>query len=449
MPDKKHTNKIRYGNDNSIRRNRGCSYGFFSDFTPFLAANAGKNQSICSGQSAQLNASGGTTYSWSSPGTLNNRNIPNPIATPGKTTTYTVTISNGPVCSMIDSVIVTVNPLPQVNLGKDTTICKGCTITLHAGNTFTYYKWQDGSNDSVYIVKSPGKYWVTVKNKFSCQGSDTIIISSQSNINLDSGLVACYPFNGNANDESGNGNNGIVVGATLTTDRFGNPNSAYSFDGISNYIYADDNPTFHVNSVTLTVWFYPYNEIYILQHLVSKVLDLTWESYTIFAELYDLRGIIADNNGYGNELSYQIFPVANTWNFAVYTFDDVTKLNNLYFNGKLVASGSQSKSMGYDSHPFQIGAEYQNNVMDKFFYGKLDDIRVYNRALNQNEVQSLYNGNSNCTSCPSVNLGKDTTICEGNTLMLNAGNPGSSYIWNTGATTQTIQLQIQGNIWLL
>jgi len=50
---------------------------------------------------------------------------------------------------------------------------------------------------------------------------------------INDGLVAYYPFNGNANDESGNGNNGTVNGATLTSDRFGNANSAYSFDGVN------------------------------------------------------------------------------------------------------------------------------------------------------------------------------------------------------------------------
>jgi len=53
---------------------------------------------------------------------------------------------------------------------------------------------------------------------------------------LSDGLVAYYPFNGNANDESGHGNNGIVNGATLTTDRNGNVNSAYSFDGVNSCI---------------------------------------------------------------------------------------------------------------------------------------------------------------------------------------------------------------------
>ena len=50
------------------------------------------------------------------------------------------------------------------------------------------------------------------------------------------GLIAYYPFNRNANDESENGNHGTVYGATLTTDRFGNPDSAYSFDGVDDYI---------------------------------------------------------------------------------------------------------------------------------------------------------------------------------------------------------------------
>jgi hypothetical protein len=54
--------------------------------------------------------------------------------------------------------------------------------------------------------------------------------------NLGDGLVAYYPFNGNANDESGNGNHGIVYGATIVEDVNGKPMGAYHFDGLSNYI---------------------------------------------------------------------------------------------------------------------------------------------------------------------------------------------------------------------
>ena len=71
---------------------------------------------------------------------------------------------------------------------------------------------------------------------------------------LSDGLVAYYPFNGNANDESGNGNNGTVNGATLTTDRFGKVNSAYSFDG-SCYIKGAANK-FPTGERTISLWFY-------------------------------------------------------------------------------------------------------------------------------------------------------------------------------------------------
>ena len=68
------------------------------------------------------------------------------------------------------------------------------------------------------------------------------------------GLVGYWPFNGNANDESGNGNNGTVNGATLTTDRFGNVGEAYSFDGISNYIQTNYSGILGTADRTVSFW---------------------------------------------------------------------------------------------------------------------------------------------------------------------------------------------------
>ncbi|NBV09794.1 MAG: hypothetical protein EBS09_11940, partial [Flavobacteriia bacterium] len=65
------------------------------------------------------------------------------------------------------------------------------------------------------------------------------------------GLVGWWPFNGNANDESGNGNNGTVNGATLTQDRFGNGNQAYSFDGVDDYFDVGIN---QMDSFTVSLW---------------------------------------------------------------------------------------------------------------------------------------------------------------------------------------------------
>ena len=68
------------------------------------------------------------------------------------------------------------------------------------------------------------------------------------------GLVGYWPFNGNANDESGNGNHGTVNGATLTADRNGVTNSAYSFDGVSNYITAESNDKFSSPNLSINLW---------------------------------------------------------------------------------------------------------------------------------------------------------------------------------------------------
>jgi hypothetical protein len=68
------------------------------------------------------------------------------------------------------------------------------------------------------------------------------------------GLVGWWPFNGNANDESGNGNNGTVNGATLTTDRFGNANEAYIFGG-NNILVPLTQELVNMPMRTISVWF--------------------------------------------------------------------------------------------------------------------------------------------------------------------------------------------------
>ena len=86
-------------------------------------------------------------------------------------------------------------------------------------------------------------------------------------------IVAWYPFNGNAVDESGNGNDGIVIGATLAEDRFGNPDSAYEFDGIDDRIVCGNDPSTIPEKVTVSVWVKPSNQFQPADYL--ERLDLS------------------------------------------------------------------------------------------------------------------------------------------------------------------------------
>lgn len=110
---------------------------------------------------------------------------------------------------------------------------------------------------------------------------------------LSDGLVAYYPFNGNANDESGNGYNGIVYGAILVEDRKGVPNSAFELDGIDDYIYYGKVLP-DMSEMTIVAWIYSENEN-------SFFCDGDWASGNDVV-LEDIRGnniqVRADKNGY-------------------------------------------------------------------------------------------------------------------------------------------------------
>ena len=92
-----------------------------------------------------------------------------------------------------------------------------------------------------------------MKKIFTCFVFTSITLLTFSQLPTN-GLVGNWPFNGNANDASGYGNNGTVFGATLTTDRFGNTNSAYSFDGINDFITVADNASLKPTKVSISAW---------------------------------------------------------------------------------------------------------------------------------------------------------------------------------------------------
>ena len=136
-----------------------------------VTADAGKDQTICAGSSATLTASGGSVYKWSTGATTKSITV-----SPGVTTTYSVTVSEGSV-SDTDEVLVTVNPLPIADAGSNKTIELGQSVELSAtgGNT---YLWSTGETTQSITVK-PDKstiYSVTV-NQNGCSSSDSVQVT--------------------------------------------------------------------------------------------------------------------------------------------------------------------------------------------------------------------------------------------------------------------------------
>ncbi len=151
----------------------GCSNSDTINITvcDLPTADAGDDSTICEGQCATLTASGGTSYLWNTDETTQEM-----IICPGTTNTYSVTVTDINGCENSDEVVITVNTLPTVNLGNDTIIPFGNSITLDATTAGATYLWSTGETTSSITADSSANYSVVV-TKDSCSASDTIMVT--------------------------------------------------------------------------------------------------------------------------------------------------------------------------------------------------------------------------------------------------------------------------------
>ena len=147
---------------------------------PLPAIDAGTDASICAGETTSLNATGGITYSWSPAAGLSGATISNPDATPGATTTYTVTGTDINGCQNTDDVTVTIWPLPVADAGADVTICEGETTTLN-GDGGTTYNWSPTAGLSDANIANPDAtpaasttFTLTVTDANGCSVTDDV-----------------------------------------------------------------------------------------------------------------------------------------------------------------------------------------------------------------------------------------------------------------------------------
>ena len=242
----------------------------------------------------------------------------------------------------------------------------------------------DGSNGLIAV-------WVDRRNNFD---PDIYCAQMDANGNLGAGqgklgLIADYPFDGNSNDISNNNNNGTVVNAVLTTDRFGNPESAYEFDGTAYISVASSNS---LNSpkreltqcawVQITQWGWSGNT-FVPIIMKSDVFNYNFQYRLAVSESY----LITSINNWDNSAYANFTPQLNVWYFVA------TVLNNdsvaSYVNGNLLSSYPIIPGpINYDAKPLEIGRDMPGAEED--FFGKIDDIKIYNRALSYEEIFNLY-----------------------------------------------------------
>ncbi|MHA1877183.1 MAG: LamG-like jellyroll fold domain-containing protein, partial [Promethearchaeota archaeon] len=215
---------------------------------------------------------------------------------------------------------------------------------------------------------------------------DTGDLFSLSNIVNDtaktpSALIAYYPFNGNARDKSGNGNHGTVFGAVLTTDRFGNPESAYMFDGDSSYIDIGNSISLANSSFSLALWAKrsgSRKDHIILGHGIPSPNGCLHVGFLLSNEF-----IFAF---YGSDLKAPDIYSDLNWHHWTCTYDAIEKAMKIYRDASLIASRMASSNY-IGSGIFYIGKAAWNR---DYFKGFVDEVRIYNRDLTETEIQALY-----------------------------------------------------------
>lgn len=211
---------------------------------------------------------------------------------------------------------------------------------------------------------------------------------------ITTGLVAYYPFSGNANDQSGNSYNGIVSGAVLTQDRFNNIDRAYSFDGTNSYIDLPSLYSYSPTNLTLNAWIN---------------LDSVGTRKLIMAKTTENGGFgnfaleIMDNHIATRFFYDDYYQTLGSTDLAVNTWYQITATYDgsdlkVFLNGNEDGSNYYPQGIGVSTLPFIIGQHPRGGggfYPGFSFDGIIDDIRIYDRALSNNDIMELYNESYN------------------------------------------------------
>jgi hypothetical protein len=214
-------------------------------------------------------------------------------------------------------------------------------------------------------------------------------------VSLKNGLIAFYPFSGNANDLSGNKNHGLKNQVIESPDRLGNSNSSYLFNGIDSYIEMPklSNIDIGANTFSISLWInvLPLNTIWSSKFLAkgrnSFVISTFDNGSSRLPNSEKNYGIGWDTYGKNYGIYPDILPL-NGWNhivcvrtFSGYDYYVNNKKYSLPFNNHNISKSDLN-------FPLILG---KDNIQGVIFNGYLDDIRIYNRALTQEEITYLAN----------------------------------------------------------
>jgi hypothetical protein len=204
------------------------------------------------------------------------------------------------------------------------------------------------------------------------------------------GLVAYFPFDGDADDASGNGHHGTVQGATLTTDRDGQEGRAYAFDGVDDFISVPDSPEFDIGVGDITVLLWVFREPAggsrfqgLISHTDGAEADDGWW-WTLARGTANMWVSLDDYDHI-----YRSGVPLDTWVHLAFvrSGSEITFYVDGTAHGDPVDHGRNISNSDGDLRVGMEGSTYG----EFFFSGKIDEVRFYNRALTADEILAAMN----------------------------------------------------------
>jgi len=304
------------------------------------------------------------------------------------------------------------------------------TWKTNAANVKLEYSTDNGSNwtDIVASTTNDGLHPWTVPNIGStefdirisdagnssvndrCDGNFTVIYSGPAEE-----LIAHYPFNNNPDDESGNGHDGTENGGiALVSDRYGNSNSAYNFNGTDSYITIPHSAEFDLSSYTLSAWIKPRSYPDVENGIVEKGIigDPENHNYSLYmVNTSYFQNFYEYNSGANNVFCTSAkHDVLDQWYHILGSYDGAEL--KMYVNGRLEKTTVEANPPGTNPSDLVIGARNDEFVGYKFFFdGVIDEVKVYNRALTEFESIGDYGNYYPPDSLSLKSSNQQVTLC--------------------------------------
>ncbi len=282
------------------------------------------------------------------------------------------------------------------------------------------------------------------------------------------GLVGWWPFNGNANDESGNGNDGIVTSALLTSDRDNIINSAYNFDftgktfgSLNKEIYLPYSPNFNTSDLTVSVWVCPRSYYWpgdinnpnssIITRFQYGYSNPNGQVWGIDFNANSFKGFILAPSTQNNQTSAVVISntplTLNQWHHIVMTYNGAVL--KLYLNGNLVSSTNTTLTLNASGNSgISVGVSNQANGYWQDADAMIDDIGIWKRALTPCEIVSLYIGQTPLTTQPTTACYEtatfNSTTCQWDVTGTQATQPTTACYETATFNTTTCQWNVTG-----